>query len=55
MKQADRKVLREELAGNLLNELTARMEDHMFKRRGNENYTEDDKKAALVHIIQCLT
>lgn len=55
--QYERNILRDELSIKLLDELAARMEDHMWKNateRGENDYTENDKKDAVTHIVKQL-
>ncbi len=51
----ERKKLRDELSIKLLDELAARMEDHMWKSatdRGDNEYSEDDKTRAVERITK---
>ena len=55
--QYQREVLRDDLSNKLLDELAARMEDHMWKsatERGDNLYNEDDKQNAVSDIIKQL-
>ena len=53
----ERAILRDELSIKLLDELAARMEDHMWKsvtERGENDYTVNDKREAVEHIVKQL-
>ena len=55
--QYERSILRDELSIKLLDELAARMEDHMWKsttERGENDYTENDKSNAVEHLVKQL-